>query len=424
MYLQANSTTNYTASRDFYSDPTNKKIAYIRKECSSDIVISDESGVNGGYKIYAWYTSGTGTTSNAYKGSAMIKKTYISQDSQLGSELFEIGGYNAFSGLSATGSKAWVKHTGGGISTKGGGKQYTRDVTKKPLPERIKNADKQYISLTDSEKTLVILYVREHGSIDSSSSTEPKDPPNDPYQELTIVKCYGVINPITYEVVEDKTHQVWTSKTRNVHITNESGYRLAEYVYCTKGSNASSMTAAKWCKPLSPPNTLPSVIEAVESSNNKSFYLKGFVDRFSIAPENGGYSNQYAWTESALNSTTSGNTITGNTDYPGTKGKGRLSGKSLNGYNKTIYFGPDSMVDSGNSSTTDDVLYILFLKEDEVSYETGTFGIPESYLTRWNNFATNNIKVTGNFSGSNKTYSFAQHQFKCCQKPTIYITSI
>ncbi len=90
----------------------------------------------------------------------------------------------------------------------------------------------------------------------------------DPYKQLKVVKCYGMVNPVTYEVEDEKETVVWEQKTRNVHITPEAGYRLAEYVYSTRGSSDwNSMTASKW-----------GTVQGTDTDKDKQFYIKGFID--------------------------------------------------------------------------------------------------------------------------------------------------
>ena len=223
--------------------------------------------------------------------------------------------------------------------------------------------------------------------------------------ELKIVKTYGIVNPATHEITNDKDTATIENVTRNVHITSEPNYRLAEYVYSTRGNqqgNWQDVTAESWGQLT---NT---------DKDDSSFYLKGFIDGFSQPDKVYGsdfYSQKYAWhdTETPLGDIDTSITITTDLTYPGTYGTGRLSGNTLTNYNSTIYF---DMPDPNNTDTTDDVLYILFLKEDEVEYKADNFVIPESFITRHNDFATNNITVTGNLTGETTSYLFAKHKFK------------
>lgn len=419
LYKDKNNSGHYTAAIDSGT--------FIVDDCSEKVVISNEF-YRTGYSVKAWYTSKSLPSADEenYKGTSMLHKS-SSTTSGVGDQSYTIEGYMQMSGITANGSKSYkmqkievkdgkseYKNLGTNIN-----KNYTRTnaIPKTGSISRIGDAStSQYIKLSDTDSTIVILYVREHGYIDSSTFTETSIN-NDPHQELKIVKCYGIVNPATYEVENDKDTVYTTSKTRNVNVRDEKGYRFAEFVYCTRGNSSySSMTASKWCQ-----------VKGDEKSKNNQFYVKGFIDGFSASPFGSGtYSSQYAWgiykpadmdtmhgerdrTDSAEYA---GGAIASTGTYKGTKGRGRLSGDILDGYNKTIYFGGVSMQDTTNTNTSDDVLYLLFLKDDEVEYEVGDFGIPESYITRRNNFATNNVKVGGVTGSSSKQYSFAAHQFK------------
>lgn len=419
LYKDKNNSNHYTAAID--------NGTFIVDDCSDKVVISNEF-YKTGYSVKAWYTSKSLPSADEenYKGTSMLHKSSATA-SGVGDQSYTIEGYMQMSGITANGSKSYkmqktvikdgkseYKNLGTNIN-----KNYTRTnaIPKTGSISRIKTAStSQYVKLGEDDQTIVILYVREHGYIDSSTFTETSIN-NDPHQELKIVKCYGIVNPATYEVEDDKDTVYTTSKTRNVNVSGEKGYRFAEFVYCTRGSSSySSMTASKWCQ-----------VKGSEKSKNNQFYVKGFIDGFSASPFGSGtYSSQYAWgiykpadmdtmhgerdrTDSAEYA---GGAIASTGTYKGTKGRGRLSGDILDGYNKTIYFGGVSMQDTTNTNTSDDVLYLLFLKDDEVEYEVGDFGIPESYITRRNNFATNNVKVGGVTGSSSKQYSFAAHQFK------------
>ncbi len=245
---------------------------------SSEVVISDESGVNGGYKVEAWYTSKSDSDGKSVKGSDMLhtknKVVKDSTDEKVGKKQFSVEGYKEAKGVKANGSQSFASlnfNKTGWLNTTDNAKQYTREESKL-LPERIKNEDQQYITLKPDEKTLVILYVREHGYIDSTTGKDGGGgditTEFDPYKQLKVVKCYGMVNPVTYELEDEKGTVVWEQKTRNVHITPEDGYRLAEYVYSTRGSSDwNSMTASKW-----------GTVQGTDTDKDKQFYIKGFID--------------------------------------------------------------------------------------------------------------------------------------------------
>lgn len=158
------------------------------------------------------------------------------------------------------------------------------------------------------------------------------------------------------------------------------------------------------------------------------FYLKGFIDGFSKPDKvygSGFFSQKYAWHDTEMPINTTGDTIevidtfdaTHNPTYQGTYGTGRLSGSTLDNYNQTVYFDMKETGETGdnpNTDTTDDVLYLLFLKDDPTlppPPEADSFVIPESFITRHNDFATNNIKVTNTLTGDTTSYLFAEHKF-------------
>ena len=429
LYTDADNNTYYTKAID--------QGTYIEHNTSSQVVITDESDVNGGYEVVAWYTSQTDTTdeslynTESLHGTDMLQTTdhTDSTHQSIGKEQFTLDGYTSITGISDTGSKSYTYVDNGipnSLSTKDNSPRYTKtqDIDN---PIQKDDTDKynsdEYIDL-GGDNTIVLLYIREHNWINTETftggghgtgtgssgggngtgtGTGSGDTPEQ--GELKIVKTYGIVNPATHEITNHKDTAIIENVTRNVHITPESGYRLAEYVYSTRGNETTpwnNITAESWGKLTD------------TDKDDSSFYLKGFIDSFSKPDKVYGsdfYSQKYAWhdTETPLGDIDTSITITTDLTYPGTYGTGRLSGNSLTNYNKTIYF---DMADPDNTDTTDDVLYILFLKEDEVEYKADNFVIPESFITRHNDFATNNITVTGNLTGETTSYLFAKHKFK------------
>lgn len=438
LYKDADNNTYYTKATD--------QGTYIEKNTSNRVVITDESDVNGGYEVVAWYTSSTETTdytTDELHGTDMLQTTNKADSihQSIGQELFTVDGYTSIPNISSTGSQSYtyINPTApNSLSSTDNAKQYTK--TTDILEPIQKNAENQYnpdeyIDL-GTDNTIVLLYVREHGWINTNTfsgggtnhgtgggnntgtGTGNDTPDNDnPEQgELKIVKAYGIVNPATHEITNDKNTETIDEVTRNVHITSEPGYRLAEYVYSTRGNATTQwneVTAESWGQ-LDTTNTSNTTNQ---SKTDTSFYLKGFVDGFSEPYGSSLYSSKYAWTDTettidSLSPDTS--SIITDLTYPGTYGTGRLSGNQLTNYNSTIYFDmpePDN-IEPKNTDTTDDVLYILFLKEDEVEYTADNFIIPESFITRHNDFATNNITVTGNLTGETTSYLFAKHKFK------------
>ena len=423
LYTDADNNSYYTKAID--------QGTYIEHDTSGKVVITDESDQNGGYEIVAWYTSQTDTTdtdtynSDSLHGTDMLQKTdHTDQLHQsIGKEQFTLDGYTSITGISDTGSKSYTyidKGTPNSLSNNS--PQYTKtDNIQEPIEKDDKdqyNTD-EYIDL-GTDNTIVLLYVREHDWINTEtftggghgtgtgssgggngSGTGTGSGGTPEQGELKIVKAYGIVNPDTYEITNDKDTATIENVTRNVHITSESGYRLAEYVYSTRGNEDdvvwNNITASSW-------GTLTNT-----EQDDTVFYMKGFIDGFSEPYGSALYSSKYAWTDTEQPVGSLSSTYNSDLTYPGTYGTGRLSGNTLTNYNSTIYFDMD---DPDNTDTTDDVLYILFLKEDEVEYSADNFVIPESFITRHNDFATNNITVTGNLTGETSSYLFAKHKFK------------
>ena len=415
LYTDADNNTYYTKAID--------QGTYIEHNTSSKVVITDESDQNGGYEISAWYTSQTQTDDidvTGLHGTDMLQTTDHTDTlhQSIGKEQFTVDGYTSITGISDTGSQSYTDNQGGKIKTTDNSPQYTKT---KDIDNPIEKDDtdkyksKEYIDL-GGDNTIVLLYTREHTYIKTNDIPTPDTPntptpstpntptpytPDNPDQqgELKVVKCYGVVNPDTYEIT-DISKSIATDVTRNVDIVSESNYRLAEYVYSTRGNNVNNwdeVTASSWGQLTNTDN------------DDTVFYMKGFIDGLSEPYGSALYSSKYAWTDTEQPVGSLSSTYTSDLTYPGTYGTGRLSGNPLTNYNKTIYFDMD---DPDNTDTTDDVLYILFLKEDEVEYSADNFVIPESFITRHNDFATNNITVTGNLTGETSSYLFAKHKFK------------
>lgn len=440
LYKDENNSTYYTKAID--------QGTYIEHETSDKVVITDESDVNGGYEVVAWYTSGTDTSDESIYNTDSLHGTDMLQTTDrtdwihkpIGQEQFTLDGYTSITGVSSnTGHQSYSYIQGGDIKTTDNSPQYTKTPDTHDITEGIKKDDTtndykpdEYINL-GGDNTIVLLYVREHGWINTDkftgggngsgtgssgggTGTGTGTGDNDTLEsgELKIVKCYGIADPITHEIIDatDREPVVKIADvTRNVHIEdeNDKGYSLSEYVYSTRGNQVDQwdkMTASSWGQ-----------LTGNKESDDTSFYLKGFIDGFSESDKVYGsdlYSSKYAWhdTETAIGDTaihdTNTDTYAGELVYPGTYGTGRLSGNLLRNYNKTIYFDMD---DPDNTDPTDDVLYLLFLKDDPTMHEADGFIIPESYITRHNDFATNNITVTSNLTGNTTSYLFAEHKF-------------
>ena len=99
---------------------------------------------------------------------------------------------------------------------------------------------------------------------------------------------------------------------------------------------------------------------------------------------------------------------------PGRYSTGSRSGIGSRAYNSTIYFGGDGDLadETSDDSDTNDVLYMLFLKTDQLSYSTDDLVIPQSYVTRYDNYKHNAMKVTGSVSQTTYNEYLQNHKFK------------
>lgn len=436
---------------DLYRDPTTgyfteikdikngDSYSFVRNNVSDKVTITNEEPING-YKVSGWYTSNTvydsKSSNNAMlKASNMISTSNIAENdgtvdlSQLGGNQLRINqyeaaykdgiGYNAdggqryFTGLTsphgANGNGLSVQQTTGasqyygykrlevsGTSNYSNGQEYKYPV----------NEDANLtVSLGDAN-TIVILYTREmtHITTDSSDTdiTIPDDPDDriDQSGNLTIVKLYGVLNPSTYEIENEKS-VVLKNTTRNVNIKNESGYNFAEWVYTTGGSST-GLTASDMGNPS---------YYAYDGSADQAYRLDGFVDGF----KNNKDLSQYF----KFNGSSPSINVIAPNGYTSEQVAGRYSIGSRSGigtkaYNSTIFFGGDgSLADNDPDDTdTNDVLYLLFLKTDQLTYAADDLVIPESYLTRYDNYKQNPMKVNSSISGSTYTEYLQKHKFK------------
>lgn len=268
------------------------------------------------------------------------------------------------------------------------------------------NEDASLIVSLGDANTIVILYTREmtHITTDSSDTdiTIPDNPDDriDQSGDLTIVKLYGVLNPSTYAIENEKS-VVLKNTTRNVNIKNESGYNFAEWVYTTGGSST-SLTASQMGNPS---------YYDYDGSADQAYRLDGFVDGF----KNNKDLSQYF----KFNGSFPSIDIIAPDGYTSEQVAGRYSigsrsGIGTNTYNSTIFFGGDgSLADNDpDDKDTNDVLYLLFLKTDQLTYAADDLVIPESYLTRYDNYKQNPMEVNSSISGSSYTEYLQKHKFK------------
>lgn len=435
---------------DLYRDPTTgyfteikdikngDSYSFVRNNVSDKVTITNEEPING-YKVSGWYTSNTvydskSSNNTMLKASNMISTSNIAENdgtvdlSQLGGSQLRINqyeaaykdgiGYNAdggqryFTGLAsphgANGNGLGVQQTAGasqyygykrlevsGTSNYSNGQEYKYPV----------NEDANLtVSLGDAN-TIVILYTREMTHIKTTDTeiTTSTDDRIDQSGNLTIVKLYGVLNPSTYEITPDpsKNSVVLKNTTRNVNIKNESGYNFAEWLYTTGGA-PTNLTASDMGNPS---------YYAYDGSADQAYRLDGFVDGF----KNNKDLSQYF----KFNGSSPSINVIAPNGYTSEQVAGRYSIGSRSGigtkaYNSTIFFGGDgSLADNDpDDKDTNDVLYLLFLKTDQLTYAADDLVIPESYLTRYDNYKQNPMKVNSSISGSSYTEYLQKHKFK------------
>lgn len=416
---------------------------YARKNVSNLVSITDESKING-YNVAAWYSSKTsfnydidsnGKVNNYYvMGSGMMALTDFGGSntdgtislSVLGGKQLRINNYIGLKNIPVGHQQYFTALTGKhGINDIYKNVQSTEGATQFTNYKRLGfNGDTVYghyafdkndktdqtVDLGDDE-TLVVLYTRERTKLstgDYSSSTNITTDTNkhtDKSGNLKIVKLYGVLNPSTYEITNDpsKSKVVISNATRNVNLNSESGYDLAEWIYLTGGAGT-GITAEQ----MGDPNHY-----SFDGSADKAYRLDGFVDNFK---NNSSYSRAFRFefgvpTLRILSTNSDG---IAETAVPGRYSIGSRSGIGKRSYNSTIYFGGDGKLsdESPDDSDTNDVLYMLFLKTDQLSYSTDDLVIPQSYVTRYDNYKHNPMKVTGSVSQTAYNEYLQNHKFK------------
>ncbi len=432
---------------DLYKDPKTglytqivDKVQYAQKNVSDKVTITNEEPING-YKVSVWYTSNT-EYKNLPKASSMFATTNIGVTdgtvklSSLGGKQLRVNNYTAAKGYAASGGQSYYAGLSSphGMNGKGSKASYTSKdakpyTTYKRLAVKgksnygtynykVNDDDKaKYIELGDSEKTLVVLYTRELTNISTgdynkdidiskSSNDFSNDKRKDKSGNISIVKLYGIIDPNTYKITADPSKQAVhiTNATRNVNINSETGYNFAEWIYLTGGAGT-SITAEKMGSPYL--NNYK-----FDGTADQAYRLDGFVDGFKNNTSlekyfrfNGKLPTIYTITGS--NGLTSSIT-------PGRYSIGSRSGIGNRTYNSTIYFGGAGSLADGtvDGSDTNDVLYLLFLKTDQLTYASDDLVIPQSYLTRYDNYKHNPMTVTGSISGNTRDEYLQAHKFK------------
>ncbi len=429
---------------DVYKDPNTQ--LYTRIEDSAEfamtgvsdkVTITDESKING-YEVKAWYLS-TDAYSSTPKASSMMSKTDFGGSktdgtvslSALGGQQLRVEKYINATGYNINGSKSYFAEIRSPHGPKGNGyinntglSQYTkykREDTKVDsdyggVDYKKNDNQKEVVEFGSNDKTIVILYCREHIELstgDYSSSTDIKKSSKDYSTDvrktksgnLQIVKLYGVLNPSTYEIKADKSPVIISNATRNVQINNESGYDLAEWIYLTGGAGT-SISASE----MGNPNLSQYLLDG---SADQAYRLDGFVDNFK---NNSSYSRAFNFKSGVptLHILSTNSDGIAETTVPGRYSIGSRSGIGSRAYNSTIYFGGDGKLadETSNSSDTNDVLYMLFLQTDQLSYSTDDLVIPQSYVTRYDNYKHNPMTVKGSVSQTTYNEYLQNHKFK------------
>ena len=288
--------------------------------------------------------------------------------------------------------------------------------------------------------------------------------------KLNIVKVYGVINPYTYEVKDDVTIYQ-SSNTYNVNISDEYGrtdangdtspYHLRAYTVTnttpidgipagTSGAypSGSGYLASQWCdgwtRGLNTSDTSDDFSYENPDNNNLGQYNHhGFIDGYDGFSGNDDSSGAIGSLVPTTNTEpTNGTNFVdiiskhfssadlynpyGSTQYfiNWNGGSFNTDRKSLyvypnQGYDKTIYFG--DYVDKSKEGT----LYLLYLREDKVTYSSSALVIPESYITKTFDLENEaSITISGNYTAlgdgftgrheyatDEETHNIMQHRF-------------
>lgn len=439
----------YTYIEDIESGDKNTPYAFIETDTSNLVSITNEEKING-YKASAWYTSKTqyepnSSTNNALlKASNMIAVTDFASNTSDGKVTLDNfggkqlrvdkyqpayqssnkAGYNSYEGCQKFFTSLPQPH---GINGNGLNAQKSTGATNYTDYKRLEtkgtsnygtydypvNEEGTKIDLGDAE-TIIILYTREKIDISTSDLTTDETIPDTPDDRkdksgpLTIVKLYGVINPNTYEITADpsKSSVVTKNATRNVNINSEPGYNFAEWIYVTGGA-PTDLTAQKMG------TTNLSNIK-LDGTVDQAYRLDGFVDGFK---NNANLEKYFRFSIGGKLQLPTINTISvggvNSNTVAGRFSLGSRSGIGTGSYNSTLYLGGDKLSDgTADDVDNNDVLYLLFLKTDQLSYSSDDLVIPESYITRYDNYKHNPMTVTGSISGTTYDELLQQHKFR------------
>lgn len=242
------------------------------------------------------------------------------------------------------------------------------------------NEDKQMVELSDDEKTIYVLYLREKPWIETNGDNDP--PPggsgtstktvgkrtvttrdvgdnsttNEKDGGLNIVKVYGIIDNGDFHVSNIDT-RAKTSGSYNVNITAEQAYidgfgdpvnwRLHTYAYVdAKFDDISKYTASQWA----------------DGTNVDTVLNCGYLDGFDYGKGKGAITRKSDGAVQIIN-------VSENQ-------RNRIN-TSLN--LKPFFWGSEFNHDNDH---TNDTLILLYLIDTQSEKTTGTVNIPESYLSK------------------------------------------
>ncbi len=153
----------------------------------------------------------------------------------------------------------------------------------------------------------------------------------------------------------------------------------------------------------------------LDGTADQAYRLDGFVDNFknnSTLEQYFSFSNGTTLSLPTINTISNDDGVNSNT-VAGRFSLGSRSGIGTGSYNSTLYLGGDKLSDNvDDASDNNDVLYLLFLKTDQLSYSADDLVIPESYITRYDNYKHNPMTVTGSVSGDAYEEYLQAHKFK------------
>lgn len=440
----------YTHIENIKSGDPNHPYAFAQTDVSNEITITNEEPING-YRVSAWYISKTAYDATNKTNNAMLKATNMINVADLSGNktdgtvsLTNLGGkqlrinnyqaaykssgkagYNSYEGCQKFLASLPDKHGPTGTGTTAisfmNAKQYytykrleTKGTSNYGTYNYPVTENDDVVTLGEEDQTIVILYTRERTYISTSDLTTDETIPDTPDDRedksgnLTIVKLFGVINPNTYEITADpsKSSVVTKNTTRNVNINNESGYSFAQWIYITGGA-PTNLSASQMGNPNLGTFKL-------DTTADQAYRLDGFVDNFK---NNSGLEQYFRFSNNGTLQLPTINIIStddvSSSITPGRYSYGSRSGIGTGSYNSTLYLGGDKLADNTPDDTDqNDVLYLLFLKTDQLSYSADDLVIPESYISRYDNYKHNPMTVKGTVSNTSYEEYLQAHKFK------------